>query len=129
MKHLSQQMIGMDLRTPHIQRYRRILGDLLRRPGLTAAERENHQRSLDLLGKPKVYSNSEPPPPGAIDPGPMPAVEIELDLDSATHDSLSTIPHSRLYLYARQEGLEVNPGDTKAQIVTAILGFSQGENP
>jgi hypothetical protein len=84
---------------------------------------------LEILGKPKVYTNSGPPQPGAIDPGPMPAVEIEIDLDSATHDSLSTILHSRLYLYARQEGLEVSPGDTKAQIVTTILGSSQGENP
>lgn len=129
MKHLSQQMIGMDLRAPYIQRYRRQLQELLRQPGLTEAERENFQKKLDFVGKPKVYSDSEPPKPGAIDPGPMPLVELELDVGSATFDSLSVMPHSRLYLYARQEGLEVNPGDTKAQIVTTILGSSQGDNP
>lgn len=129
MKHFSQQMIGMGLRTPHIQRHRRALGELLRRPGLTASEREHYQHALGFLGKPKIYSNLESPPPGAIDPGPMPPMELELDLEEATFDSLSTIPHSRLYFYARQEGLEVSPGDTKAQIVTTILSYSQGENP
>ena len=128
MKHLSQQMIGMELRAPHLQRYRRELQTALRKPGLTAPERERYQQYLALVGQPKVYSSSESPQPGALDPGPMPVVALELDLENATVDSLSILPHSRLYLYARQEGLEINPGDTKAQIVKTILGSSQGEN-
>lgn len=129
MKHLSQQMIEMELRAPHLQRYRRELQVALRKPGLTTGERELFQSQLVRVGAPKVYDSSEPSQPGALDPGPMPPVVLELDLEAASFDSLSTIPHSRLYLYARQEGLEVDPGDTKAQVVKTILGSIQGENP
>jgi hypothetical protein len=121
-------MIGMDLRGPHIQRFRRRLKRELVRPGLTNEERGRVERTLENAGAPKIYSLDEPPPPGAVDPGPMPPVEIELDLDGATHTTLSALPHSRLYLYARQQGLDVNPGDTKATIVETILADPQGED-
>lgn len=129
MKHISQQMISMDLRGPVLRRYRAQIKDRLRRPGLTKDEHAQLHRQLKLVGEPKVYSDSEPPPPGAIDPGPMPPVEIELDLDNASYDSLSPHAHSRLYLYARQEGLDVKAGDTKAQVINLILRSIQGEKP
>ena len=128
MKHLSQQMLGTELRKPYLQRYRRQIQDALRRPGVSAEERQNYQLILDHLGEPKVYSVTDTPTPGALHPGPMP-VDIEIDLDGATLETLSSIAHSRLYLYARQEGLEVQPGDTKVQIVKAILATVEGETP
>ena len=84
--------------------------------------------ALETVGEPKVYSLDEAPAPGSRDPGPMPQVDIQIDLDEATHDSLSAIPHSQLYLYVRQQGLEVKPGDTKATIVSMILAEPQGED-
>lgn len=129
MKHLSQQMIGMDLRGPQIQRARRRLQREMQRPALSAEQRERLNHYLENLGKPKVYSFDEPPKPGALDPGPMPQPAVEIDVGTATYDSISSLPHTRLYMYARQHGLQVNPGDTKAQIVKAILADIQGENP
>jgi len=128
-KHLSQQMISIELRKPHLQRQRRRLQEKLRQPGLVATDRITYQNMLGFLGKPKEYKWDEAPQPGAIDPGPMPVVEIELELEDATFDTLSALPHSRLYLYAHQEGLEVKPGDTKAVIVKTILADHQGEEP
>jgi len=119
----------MELRRPHLQRYRRRLQREIVRPGLSNEERRRLQQTLQRTGAPKIYSLNEPPPPGALDPGPMPAVEIEIDLDGADHDSLSALPHSRLYLFARQQGLDVNPGDTKVTIVSTILAHAQGEDP
>lgn len=129
MKHFSQQMIGMDLRSPHIQRGRRRIQRELRRPGLSSDERDRLGRDLKTFGLPKVYSFDEPPKPGSLDPGPMPQVDVEIDVDGGTYDSIASLPHTRLYMYARQQGLEVNPGDTKAQIVKTILATIQGENP
>ncbi|HUW59284.1 MAG TPA: hypothetical protein VMZ92_21805 [Planctomycetota bacterium] len=119
----------MDLRGPHIQRYRRKLKRELLRPDLSSETRGRLHQALARVGEPKVYSLDEPPPPGAVDPGPMPPVEIEIDLTEATHDSLSALPHSQLYLYVRQQGLEVKPGDTKVTIISTILADRQGENP
>jgi len=129
MKHLSQQMIGMDLRSPHIQRWRRKVQREMRRPGLSGDERDRLRRFLQTLGQPKVYSFNEPPQPGSLDPGPMPQADVEIDVDGATYDSIAALPHTRLYMYARQHGLETNPGDTKAQIVKTILATIQGGNP
>ena len=81
---------------------------------------------LARLGQPKIYRAEATPPPGALDPGPMPRPDIELDLETATVESLSATPHTRLYLYARQQGLEVNPADTKVQTIGKILDAIQG---
>jgi len=125
-KHLTQQMISTDLRKPFIQKRRRKLQQLLRQPGLSATERDRFRAQLDGLGKPKVYKWDEPQP-GAIDPGPMPVVAIELDLDDATFETLSKQPHSRLFLFAQQQGLEIKPGETKAKVINTILAAHQGE--
>lgn len=106
---------------------RRKIQERLRLPGLPATERDMLRGVLERLGKPKEYKWDEVPQPGAIDPGPMPVVDIELDLDDATFETLSSLPHSRLFLFAQQEGLEVKPGDTKARIVKLILDSHQGE--
>jgi len=57
----------------------------------------------------------------------MPVMAIEIETEDMTFESLSTLSHSRLFQYARQEGLDINPGDNKAVIVNAILAASQGE--
>lgn len=129
MRHLSQQMIGMDLRSPHLQRQRRRLRRELQRVDLGGKERRRLEQMFHRVGEPRVYSLDEPPPPGALDPGPMPNIRVEVDVEGATHDTLDAYPHARLYLYARDRGLEVRPGDTKATIVQAILAASQGEDP
>lgn len=127
MKHLAQNMISIELRAPYLKRQQKKLKEALRRPGISAEERKFLLQLLDGLGKPKEYLEDAVPPPGAIDPGPMPPVEIELELDEMNFENLSTIPHTKLYLYAQQEGLEVKPGDTKAVIVKKILTATQGE--
>ena len=127
MKHLAQSMMSVELRAPYLKRRERRLKEALRRPGIRAEERKFLLQALDQLGKPKEYLEDEKPLPGAIDPGPMPPVEIALDLDEMTFENLSTIPHAKLYLYAQQEGLEIKPGDTKAVIVKTILTATQGE--
>lgn len=118
-------MLTMELRRSSLERYRQQLRDQLRSPGLSIEERSRLQRALATAGRPKIYDASEPPVPGSIDPGPMPAKPIEIDLATANHDSLSRYTHTRLYLYATQHGLDVNSGDTKAQIAAAILAHAQ----
>lgn len=124
MKHLSQQMLSDALRKPYLDRMRSTLRERLRRPGISTEERAYLQTELAKVGAPKVYSAEEPSPPGAIDPGPMPVVPIQIDLANATHDSLSALPHTRLYLYAVQQGLEVHASDTKALIILKLLKHS-----
>ena len=126
MRHLSQQMIAEEVRRPHLRKYRRHLHETLRDPGLGAEARKRVLAALENAGRPKTYDSIEPPPSGALDPGPMPQPAIEIDLQAATHDSLSATPHTRLYLYAVQRGLKVSPGDTKVQTISAILDTIQG---
>lgn len=87
------------------------------------------QEHLASLGQPKQYDLDTEPQPGAIHPGLMPVVDIELELENMTFENLSRLPHSRLYLYACQEDLDVAPGNTKAVIVKTILASFQGEKP
>lgn len=129
MKHLSQQMLSMDLRRTSLEGYRRRLREQLRHPGLSADERVRLQRLVAASGNPKIYDASESPAPGAIDPGPMPAKPIEIDLATATHDSLSRFSHTRLYTYATQHGLDVSSGKTKAEIVETILASAERGRP
>lgn len=126
MRHLSQQMLTEEIRRPHLKRHRRRLQRALQDLTLGPETRKRFMAELAGLGKPKVYDASEPPLPGALNPGPMPQPAIELDLETSTIESLSAIPHTRLYLYALQEGLEVNPGDTKVQTIKTILDAIQG---
>jgi hypothetical protein len=125
-KHLSQQMVSLELRRPHLKRFRRALQKRLRSPGLDGDTRRALERQVHGLGGPKVYSADDPPPPGAIDPGPMPVDPIDLPLTS-TYESLSATPHTRLYLFALQQGLDIHPGNTKAQLVLTILSYFQRE--
>ena len=123
MKHLSQQMLSIELRKPYIEKQRRRLKEKLRNHGLSVMGREVFRKTLEGLGKPKKYTWDEDPQPGAIDPGPMPVVTLELELDGATFETLYVLPHSRLFLYAQQQGLEVKPGDTKAVVVQTVLAM------
>ena len=125
MRHISQQMISMEVRKPALHRYKRKLRDALQNPGLSATERAQVKERYDIAGTTKVYDAEAPPSPGAIDPGPMPQPPIELD--SSSLESLSAETHTRLFLFARQLGLEAQPNNTKAQVVEMLLGRNQGE--
>lgn len=125
MKHLSQQMISMELRRPHLRRWRRTLQRRMSSPGLTSDSRRVLEREIRSVGEPKIYDADDPPPVGALHPGERPPVR--LDLDGATHETLAGVPHTSLYLYALQNDLEVVPGDTKAQVIKKILSHAQGE--
>ena len=127
MKHLSQQMLSMELRRPFLDRHRQYLREVLRRPGLSAGERLRLSQELTTAGSPKDYDTE--PQPGAVDPGPMPVTPIAIDLAEATHDSLATLSHARLFLFATQQNIDVRHGNTKAQVIEAILGSVQGETP
>lgn len=126
MKHLSQQMLSPELRRPHLKKYRRALQKRLRGHGLDADSRRALEREIHGLGAPKVYSADDPPPPGAIHPGVVLAEHLVFPPDS-TYDQLSATPHTRLYLYAIQQDLDVHPGNTKAQLVNAILSHLREE--
>lgn len=126
MKHVSQQMISMELRRPYLKRRRRQLQRQMRHPGLDPEARRRIEREIHNLGDPKVYSADDPPPPGAMFPGPMPAAEIDIPPDSSI-EQLSAIPHTRLYLYALKRDLDVHPGNTKIQVAKAVLDHLRGE--
>lgn len=125
MKHISQQMLSMELRRPHLRRWRRRLNRILSSPGLSDDRRRVIEREIHGVGQPKVYDADDPPTPGALQGGTRPTVH--LDLQNATHETLSSVPHTTLYLYALQHDLEVATGDTKAQVVSAILNHREGE--
>lgn len=127
MKHLSQQMISMEMRRPHLRHMRRRLQQKLGSPGLSSDQRRVLERELHGVGAPKVYDVDDPPPPGALRGGER--SPIELDLEGATHETLAAVPHTTLYLYALQHDLEVLPGDTKAQVASAIWDHVKGEEP
>jgi hypothetical protein len=129
MKHLSQQMIASDVRRPHLRRYRKSLLRRLSSGNLSDDVRRVLERDLQNLGKPKTYDPNDPPPPGALRGGRSPLVDLGVDAEDATFESLSKFPHTRLYLYALQKDLEVRSGDTKAQVVDTILRHLTGEEP
>lgn len=120
MRHVSQQMISLEVRRPHLKRRRRVLQKQLRNPGADMETRRRIERQIRNLGEPKVYSADDPPPPGAIDPGPMPIGDVEMPSDPS-HETLSAMPHTQLYLFAVQQGLEVHSGNTKVQVIETIL--------
>lgn len=118
----------MELRKPHIQRQKRSLQELLRRPGVPASEKEWAKKVLSQLGKPKNYG-SEAPQPGALDPGPMPVVNTEIVISDTSFENLSSMSHSQLYRFAQQHDMDVSSSDTKATIIKKIMASVQGENP
>lgn len=126
MKHLSQQMLAVEMRRPYLRSHRKRLHRALATPGISPERRRVLERELNNLGKPKVYDPDDPPLPGALNGGPRPSVQLQLDSNSS-RDVLLALPHSQLYLYALQHDLEVHPGDTKAQVVSTILRQLQGE--
>jgi hypothetical protein len=125
MRHIAQQMIAVEVRRPYLNRYRRRLRESLQNPGLAGSERTFVQEKLNNAGKTKIYDAEAPSPPGAIDPGPMPQPPIEVD--DSTRESLMAETHTRLFLFAKQLGLEVQPNFTKAQVIETLLSRNQGE--
>lgn len=125
MKHLSQQMLQMELRRPHLRRMRARVTEMLRRPGISPEEATTLRARLEVSGSPKHYG-SESISAAAIDPGPMPSPPVELKPD-LTFSLLANLPHARLYSYATQQGLDVRPNYTKAQIATTVWAHFQGE--
>lgn len=125
MKHVSQQMISVEVRRPYLRKHRRRLQKALSSPGLSADQRRVLERDLRNVGDPKVYDADDPPRSGALrggDAGP-----VQLDLEGASHETLAAVPHTTLYLYALQQDLKVSPGNTKAQVVSTILAHVKGE--
>ena len=129
MHHVSQQQISIEVRRPHINRFKKRLIRMLQTPGLDSETRQRYQAQLDKLGEPKVYTREGQAPPGAINPGPMPTDPPDIDFDTATASSLSQQLHTNLVRHALQMELDVQPSNTKAQIVQAILGHIAGGNP
>jgi hypothetical protein len=125
MKHISQQMLTMDVRRPHLDSYRKSLRASLSRSDLSVEEMNRLRRELRDLGRPKVYAAQEPPAWG-IDSGPMP--EAPLDLDHVTADDLLAFPHQRLRRVADRHAVVLEPGDTKALIIQKILA-AKGKKP
>lgn len=125
MRHIAQSMISMEVRQPYLKRYKRKLRESLQNPGLSGSERAHVQEKFDNAGKPRVYDAKASPSPGAIDPGPMPQPPIQIP--DLSRDALALETHTRLFLFARQLGLEVQPNNTKAQVIEVILGRNQGE--
>jgi len=128
MHHFSQQQIAIEVRRPHINRFKRRIVRALQTPGLDAETRQRYQAQLAKLGEPKVYTREGQAPPGAIDPGPMPTDPPDIDFDNATASSLSEHLHTNLVRHALNLELEVQPSDTKAQIISVILGHFAGGN-
>jgi len=129
MHHVSQQQISIEVRRPHINRFKKRLIRMLQTPGIDSETRQRYQVQLDKLGEPKVYTREGHAPPGAIDPGPMPTDPPPIDFDTATASSLSQHLHTNLVRHALRMELVVQSSDTKAQIVQAILGHIAGGNP
>ena len=120
MHHISQQNIDISLRRPHLSRYKKQLVEALANPALTLEWREELSFRLKNLGKPKCYRASAPTPPGAVDPGIVPA-EHDSSISDLSQGHLMTLPLSRLDGFARANGIDVSTLSTKAQYVAAIL--------
>lgn len=126
MKHLAQHMLSESLRRPYLDKAKVAIREQLRHPGLYETERSRLLQRLASLGHPKVYEANPSPVPGAIDPGPLPPKNIFIDVANATYSTLSALPHTRLYLYATQQRLNVHSTDTKDQVILALLEHAQG---
>ena len=129
MHHFSQQMISIEVRRPHINRFKKRLVRAIQTPGLDSDTRQRLRDQLTKLGEPKVYTVDGSAPPGAIDPGPMPGDPPYIDFDNATASSLMAHLHTHLVRHALNMELDVNSSDTKAQVINVILEHVQGGNP
>jgi hypothetical protein len=129
MHHISQQMISIEVRRPHINRFKRRLVRAIQTPGLDGETRQRLQTQITKLGEPKVYTKEGQAPAGAIDPGPMPGDPPFIDFDKATASSLTEHLHTHLVQHAINMELDVNTSDTKAQVINLILEHIQGGNP
>lgn len=115
----------MELRRPYLKKLRRRLQKEIADPRLSSDKRKVLERDLSNLGQPKIYDSNDPPAIGALHPGERPPITLEPEHFS--FEKLASLPHTTLYLYALKEGLEVLPGEPKAQIVKRILENHQGE--
>lgn len=122
MHHLSQQDIEPKVRRPHQIRWKRELALALQSPGLPEPQRRLLQERLANVGKPKTYRATDPPPPGALDPGPIKKAPLpdtfDFDLD---RESLSQVPLSKLRKYVELHQIGLDPASTKAQVIHAII--------
>lgn len=119
MHHLRQSDIAVELRQPHIRAERRRIQEALRYGGHSEQHRRYLEYQLSILGKPRVYSDDTiPRPPGAIELGEPP---VEVELEGATYESLSTFRFTDLHRKAQDLGVEVPTPTTKAKIITILL--------
>jgi len=127
MHHVSQQMLSIEVRSPHQARFKRRIQRLLQTPGLSAEARVNYKKILDAVGEPKVYDRNGEAPPGAIDPGPMSVGPPAIDFASATEDSLGKVLHTDLVRHAILLDVDVPKTASKAQLIRLLLAQAKGE--
>lgn len=122
MRHLRQSDIDLKLRRPHLTRWKQELAAAVAHPGTPPEHREYAARRLRGLGRPRIYSEDDPAPLGAIRieaPTEAP-VASQVVLNSFDTTSLMQTQRSTLLAWAAQQGLEIEPTATKAVIVQAI---------
>jgi len=73
MPFVSRAEIDQKVLVASMDKYRQRLRQALLDPALNGEQRQNIKDRLANLGKPKVYSEDTPPPPGAIE---LPDTEI-----------------------------------------------------
>jgi hypothetical protein len=67
MPFVSRNEIDHKVLSANLDKYRSRLREALLDPALSGEQRQNIKDRLASLGKPKVYSEDSPPPPGAIE--------------------------------------------------------------
>jgi len=122
-RHIGQQGIDPKLRRPCLQRWRQELRIALQNPALPPEQRKLLEERLARAGQPKIYRASDPAPPGAIDPGPLPrsSPPVQVEIGDLSYEALAQKHKVVLLAYAAANDIELEPASTKAQVIQAIL--------
>lgn len=133
--------IPMDLRRPHLARYRAQLRDALTNPSLTTDQKDQIRHKLANLGQIKPYATlaaarstlheafneeykaaraTSEPTPGAVTPNEAASPEAP-PTSGEDLDSLLALTKDELITLAKKEGVEAPTSWTKAKIAEAIL--------
>ncbi len=118
MHHLTQQDIDPKLRRPHVARYKRQLAETLHNPAVGDAHRRVVLERLSHIHEGRRYRVGDPPPPGALDPGPV-ASKSHLSIDQLSIEELQKIPTWGLRAHGKARGIDL-AGLTKAQMIEAL---------
>jgi len=111
MPFLSRREVALDARRSSEKEYKQQLRRALSDPSLTTQQRADIKSRLGQVGKPRIYSASSPPPPGAITlPAPAP---------KHTQEELTGMKKAELVKLAGELGL--SSAGTKAALAERIL--------